>query len=108
MKDESIEPGSPTWLEQLADDAEVSQAFTVKSLLNDGWHSGDIGIFYVRYAYDKQLRELINFCDNHKLRFEISCKDNANTFRLIVCRTAAYENLMKTGQFSDDSENRMI
>jgi hypothetical protein len=101
MKDESIEPGSPVSLEQLVNDALGTPMFTVKCLLDDGWHSGDIGVFYIRYAYDKQFRELIGFCDAHKLRFEILCKDNANTFRLIVCRAADYQKLLQTGHFSD-------
>jgi hypothetical protein len=101
MKDESIEPGSPGWLEQLVDDALGTPMFSVKCLLDDGWHSGDIAVFYIRYAYDKQFRELLQFCDTHKLRFEILCKDNANTFRLLVCRAADYEKLLQTGHFSD-------
>lgn len=101
MEDESIEPGSPGWLEQLVDDALGTPMFTVKCLLDDGWHSGDIGVFYIRYAYDQQFRELLQFCDTHKLRFEILCKDNANTFRLLVCREADYEKLLQMGHFSD-------
>jgi hypothetical protein len=106
MKDESIEPGSPGWLERLVDDAAGTPMFSVKSLLDDGWHSGDIAVFYIRYAYDKQFRELIQFCDTHKLRFEILCKDNASTFRLIVCRVADYQMLLQTGEFSDSSAFR--
>jgi len=108
MKDASIEPGAPGWLEKLAEDAMVNQMFTAKSLLDDGWHSGDIGIFYIGYAFDKQFRDLINFCDTHKLRFEILCKESANTFRLIVCRAADYQNLLKTGLFPDHSESRTV
>jgi hypothetical protein len=80
--------------------------FTVKCLLDDGWHNGDIAVFYIRYAYDKQFRELTHFCDAHKLRFEIQCMDSANTFRLIVCRAADYEKLLATGHFSDSSPFR--
>jgi hypothetical protein len=102
VRGESIEPGLPGWLEKLFDDLGAAQVFTVKSMLDDGWHSGDVAVFYLRYAYDKQFRELIEFCDNYKLRFEIKCMDNnANTFRLIVCRAADYEKLLQTGQFSD-------
>ena len=106
MRDESIEPGMPKWLEQLVDDAAAVPVFTVKNLLDEGWHSGDIALFYIRYAYDKQFRELIGFCDIHKLRFEIQCMDHANTFRLIVCRAVDYEKLLQTGQFSDSSPFR--
>jgi len=105
MEYESIEPGSPGWLEQLVDDAAGAPMFTVKSLLDDGWHSGDIGVFYVRYAHDKQFRELVQFCDTNRLRFEILCKDNANAFRLIVCRAADYEMLVRAGHFSDSSSS---
>jgi len=101
MKDESIEPGMPGWLEPLVDDAQDTPMFTVGCLLDDGWHSGDVAVFYVRYAFDKQFRELLEFCDTHKLRFEILCKDNANAFRLLVCRAADYEGLLQSGQFSD-------
>jgi hypothetical protein len=36
MKDESIEPGSPAWLEQLVNDALGTPMFTVQCLLDDG------------------------------------------------------------------------
>lgn len=101
MKDESIEPGLPGWLEQLVDDALGTPMFTVKCLLDDGWHSGDVAVFYVRYAFDKQFRELSQFCDTHNLRFEVLCKDNANTFRLLVYRAADYKKLLQAGQLSD-------
>ena len=100
MKDESIEPGLPGWLDPLVDDAQVNLMIT-GTLLDDGWHSGDVAVFYARYAYDKQFRELIQFCDTHKLRFEILCKDNANAFRLLVCRAVDYEMLLQSGQLSE-------
>jgi hypothetical protein len=103
MKDEPIEPGLPGWLEELLDNEAGALMFTIKSLLDNGFHSGDIAVFYVRCAYDKQFRELMQFCDTYKLRFEILCKDNASTFQLIVCRAADYEKLISTGQFSDYS-----
>jgi hypothetical protein len=102
MKDGSIERGLPGWLEPLADHAQGAAMFTGR-LLDDGWHSGDVAVFYARYAYDKQFRELIQFCDTGKLRFEILCKENANTFRLLVCRAADYEKLLQSGQFSEHS-----
>ncbi len=106
MKEESIEPGSPGWLAKLVDDALGTPMFTVKCLLDDGWRCGDIGVFYIRYAYDKQFRELLQFCDAHKLRFEILCKDSANTLRLVVCQATDYEKLLQTGQLSDLPPNR--
>jgi hypothetical protein len=101
MKDESIEPGLPGWLQAFMDDPEEFLMFTCKCLLDDGWHSGDIAVFYVRYAYDKQFRDLIQFCDKHGLRFEVLCKDGANTFRLLVGRAADYQKLLETGRLSD-------
>jgi hypothetical protein len=103
MNDESIEPGSPGWLEQLVDHALGTAMFRVSCRLDDGWHSGDIGGFYIPYAYDQPFRELIHFCDTHKLRFEILYKDNASAFRRIVCRAPDCEKPLQAGQFSDSS-----
>ena len=61
-------------------DPEELLIFTCKCVLDDGWHSGDIAVFYLRYAYDKQFGDLIQFSDKHGLRFEVLCKDGASTF----------------------------
>src|SRR5579872_1546431 len=103
MKDESIEVGLPGWLEKLVADVAGSPMFTAKCLLDDGWHSGDIAVFYVTYAHDKQFRELIRFCDTHELCFETLSMANANSFRLLVYRAADYEKMLQTGRFSDSS-----
>jgi hypothetical protein len=103
MKNESIESGLPGWLEQLLDDAAGSPMFTVKNLFDDGWHSGDIAVFYVTYAHDKHFRELIRFCDTHGLCFETLSMPNANSFRLLVYRSADYEKMLQTGRLSDSS-----